>query len=114
MPVRGRGTGTGGDTPLRGPGPRGSCTAPGSSASCRPAGSPVSGTSPPGQHCEWCGVRYEGKLHVNSYPYRWNLWWVKSVLRGCMHTNIIITQKAAIALEPLTTHPDEWAEPSHK
>ena len=27
---------------------------------------------------------------------------------------IIITQKAAIALEPLTTHPDEWAEPSHK
>ena len=24
------------------------------------------------------------------------------------------TQKAAIALEPLTTHPDEWAEPSHK
>ena len=27
---------------------------------------------------------------------------------------IIITQTAAIALEPLTTHPDEWAEPSHK
>ena len=27
---------------------------------------------------------------------------------------IIITQMAAIALEPLTTHPDEWAEPSHK
>ena len=27
---------------------------------------------------------------------------------------IIITQKAAIALESLTTHPDEWAEPSHK
>ena len=27
---------------------------------------------------------------------------------------IIITQKAATALEPLTTHPDEWAEPSHK
>ena len=27
-------------------------------------------------------------------------------------TVIIIT--AAIALEPLTTHPDEWAEPSHK
>ena len=27
---------------------------------------------------------------------------------------IITTQKAAIALEPLTTHPDEWAEPSHK
>ena len=25
---------------------------------------------------------------------------------------IIITQTAAIALEPLTTHPDEWAEPS--
>ena len=24
------------------------------------------------------------------------------------------TQTAAIALEPLTTHPDEWAEPSHK
>ena len=24
---------------------------------------------------------------------------------------IIIIQKAAIALEPLTTHPDEWAEP---
>ena len=23
-------------------------------------------------------------------------------------------QKAAIALEPLTTHPDEWVEPSHK
>ena len=29
-------------------------------------------------------------------------------------TVIIITQTAAIALEPLTTHPDEWAEPSHK
>ena len=28
--------------------------------------------------------------------------------------SIIITQTAAIALEPLTTHPDEWAEPSHK
>ena len=28
--------------------------------------------------------------------------------------DIIITQTAAIALEPLTTHPDEWAEPSHK
>ena len=27
---------------------------------------------------------------------------------------IIITQTAAIALEPLTTHPDVWAEPSHK
>ena len=27
---------------------------------------------------------------------------------------IIITQTAAIAIEPLTTHPDEWAEPSHK
>ena len=26
----------------------------------------------------------------------------------------IITQKAAIALEPLTMRPDEWAEPSHK
>ena len=25
--------------------------------------------------------------------------------------SIIIAQKAAIALEPLTTHPDEWAEP---
>ena len=23
-------------------------------------------------------------------------------------------QKAVIALEPLTTHPDVWAEPSHK
>ena len=31
-------------------------------------------------------------------------------LMGC----VIITQTAAIALEPLTTHPDEWAEPSHK
>ena len=27
---------------------------------------------------------------------------------------LVITQMAAIALEPLTTHPDEWAEPSHK
>ena len=26
-------------------------------------------------------------------------------------TAVYITQKAAIALEPLTTHPDEWAEP---
>ena len=32
---------------------------------------------------------------------------------GCIEI-IIITQTAAIALEPLTTHPDEWAEPSHK
>ena len=29
-------------------------------------------------------------------------------------TDGLKTQKAAIALEPLTTHPDEWAEPSHK
>ena len=29
------------------------------------------------------------------------------------HRVIIITQTAAIALEPLTTHPDEWAEPSN-
>ena len=30
-----------------------------------------------------------------------------------LHSSVC-TQKAAIALEPLTTHPDEWAEPSHK
>ena len=33
---------------------------------------------------------------------------------GTLIIIIIITQTAAIALEPLTTHPDEWAEPSHK
>ena len=36
------------------------------------------------------------------------------VIIGLIIIIIIITQTAAIALEPLTTHPDEWAEPSHK
>ena len=37
-----------------------------------------------------------------------------SKMCGLVMMIIILTQKAAIALEPLTTHPDEWAEPSHK
>ena len=32
----------------------------------------------------------------------------------CKRRSLVLTQKAAIALEPLTTHPNEWAEPSHK
>ena len=41
----------------------------------------------------------------------------QSTIHGHSHSDplcsviIIITQTAAIALEPLTTHPDEWAEP---
>ena len=37
-----------------------------------------------------------------------------SMVNGKCAVIIIINQMAAIALEPLTTHPDEWAEPSHK
>ena len=35
-------------------------------------------------------------------------------VQGEHEQTLVITQTAAIALEPLTTHPDEWAEPSHK
>ena len=45
-------------------------------------------------------------------------WYIEGISEMCVYcgvyTVIIITQTAAIALEPLTTHPDEWAEPSHK
>ena len=39
---------------------------------------------------------------------------VTSLVESHSASVAIITQTAAIALEPLTTHPDEWAERSHK
>ena len=65
-----------------------------------------------------CRKRPHWSFHQDVLEVLYNTIIIDHVLHVCrlifVETETIITQKAAIALEPLTTHPDEWAEPSHK
>ena len=66
----------------------------------------------------YSGGNGNGKFHIWCMPSPMFLYSVAKTIewnglfQNGMCTTII--QKAAIALEPLTTHPDEWEEPSHK